>query len=368
MPAVLSSTLIDLWSFIFVWFMIAFTLAFNHLLTCLFLPWTVRESIRPASLIVLFAVLLLTFDLLARPTLPGRSIFFVVTAVTCCAAFLPGTGICWWRFSQFNKRFRLKFESDGYRKLQGELEGARRIHEAVLPPRRTTGPVRVDYCYEPAQQIGGDMVVVHPHDARDASATTLVALDVTGHGIAAALTLNRVMGEIERSFADDADASPLTLAQNLNRYVHATASKHSVFMTALAVRVPHDASEPIEFVNAGHPTGFVVRADGARTIEPLESSAMLLGCATGEDFICDAGDPVPLAPGDAVVLYTDGWSEAANPRGRQLGTAGVREMIERVARSGVPVERWCEAFISQIRAYRESEPQDDTLIVVAWRE
>jgi serine phosphatase RsbU (regulator of sigma subunit) len=355
----------DLWSFGIVWLMIVFGFFFNHLLICLFLPWTLRESIRPTVCLIAFGVLLLACDLVARPLLPGRPVFFGVTTAFIVTCFVPGALICWFRFSRFNKHFRLQFESQGYRKLQGDLEGARRIHEAALPPKRAAGPVRIDYCYEPAQQIGGDMVFVHPHDPRDAAATTLVALDVTGHGIAAALTLNRVMGEIERTMTERPDTSPAQLIDNLNRYMHFTASRHAVFMTALAVRIPHDSSGTVEFVNAGHPTGFVVRA-ATGEIESMSSNAMMLGCATGPDFECEPG-ALSLAPRDVAILYTDGWSEAATPAGVQLGTAGVRAMIERIAKSTLPVEQWCEALMAEIRAHREGEPQDDTLIVAAWR-
>ena len=90
---------------------------------------------------------------------------------------------------------------------------------------RDDGPVRLNYVYEPMRQIGGDLLFVHPPpDAmRDGSGTfSAVILDVTGHGIAAALTVNRLVGELERLFSENAAASPGDVLRGLNRYVTVT--------------------------------------------------------------------------------------------------------------------------------------------------
>src|SRR6185295_15808135 len=97
------------------------------------------------------------------------------------------------------------------------------------------------YVYEPMRQIGGDLLFVfppsHQHQDDGVGALSLVVLDVTGHGIAAALTVNRIVGELERLFIDDPDAPPGKALAVLNRYVFSTLSKHDHYVTAICLRV-----------------------------------------------------------------------------------------------------------------------------------
>src|SRR5262249_4586108 len=150
--------------------------------------------------------------------------YWSAAAVLPILAVAPGSAWCWWRDRRFRKNFRTTFESRSFRKLQHDLSDARRVHEALLPAARSHGPVRFHYIYEPMRQIGGDLLFVFPpshlHEAEGVQSLSLVVLDVTGHGIAAALTVNRIVGELERLFIDDPDAPPGKALAALNRYVY----------------------------------------------------------------------------------------------------------------------------------------------------
>ena len=186
----------------------------THFIACLFLPWRVREAVRPALLLLAGAALLIAFDV----TLQRTSIWSVPVGVLALPiSVLPGVGWCWWRYSRYRRTYRFVFEGRELRELRKELDGAKRIHESSLPPIYPAGPLRLSYVYEPMSQIGGDLIFVHPkppkkpyHFDRAARAAplprhTMVLLDVTGHGVAAALTVNRLVGELERIFAENHD-------------------------------------------------------------------------------------------------------------------------------------------------------------------
>jgi hypothetical protein len=339
------------------WVMLAFMLFLNHLFICIFIPWTVRESLLPSLLILVLAAAVIVADTLiaAVPGVLVASSFGLLGL-----SIIPGTFLNWLRFSRFNSRFKLSYESSRFQQITREMEGARQIHEAALPPPLRDGLILVEYAYEPMREIGGDMLFIHRPSPGVVHA---VIFDVTGHGVAAALTVNRLLGEIERTFAEHPNASPEQLIRNLNTYAYATLSRHAVFVTAIAVRI--DAADgQVEFVSAGHPTAFHLRID--RLTRKIESTAMLLG-AVGNDLFDVEVARFQILPGEALILYTDGASEAANDDGQMLRIAGVEQLCRDISRSNPSHAAWPAMILDRVRHYRSGPPQDDTLIVSLYR-
>jgi serine phosphatase RsbU (regulator of sigma subunit) len=343
------------------WGMMIFGLVFSHLVACLLLPWTLRQSIRAALPIILFVFVLVIGDVIMREIHPAWALLPIVALPL---GHVPGWFRCWWRYSKFSKAFRLRFESNQYRALRGELDGARQIHEEALPQPIRSGPVRIEYAYEPARAIGGDMLFLHREQPSDPNgAITLVLIDVTGHGIPAALALNRVLGELERRLGENPDATPTEIIIALNRYVHYTMSKNAMFVTALAARVDATGNR-IDYVSAGHPPAFMRRADGS--VVTFNGNAMLLGCCIDDDFVIDT-DRIDFNPGDALLAYTDGANEAADYNGKQLTTAGVRDLFLRISLKTDHREAWPAEMLEGVVHHRGDLPQDDTLFVCVFR-
>lgn len=334
-------------------------LLFTQLFICLFMPWSLRESLRPVPAIYATCVVIFVVDLIG-----GRIGWWgLIPLVLCALAFAPGSLWCWWRFSRFRTNFKLRYESRGFQKLQSELEGARRVHEAQLPAPRQHGRVRMNYVYEPMRQIGGDLLFAHSPDDRDDS-LSVVVLDVTGHGIAAALSVNRLIGELERIFAESPGASPGQVLCALNRYVHLTLARHDLYVTAICLRADAQSGR-IEWASGGHPTAFLRRADG--TVEGLESTATLLGVESPAEF-ADCQSSKPFEVGDAVIAYTDGAAEARNiASGFALGMSGVQRLLMEVAQGRQPATEWPGHMMRRVLDYRGSPPEDDTLVVSLYR-
>jgi serine phosphatase RsbU (regulator of sigma subunit) len=340
------------WS-ILMWFTIA----------CLFIPWTARECLRPAAVILVANALLVMGDVaftIDKPMPRAIALFHLVVSPL---SFLPGLLICWWRFSRFRKRFQLTFESTSYRRLQTELAGARRIHESTLPPPKlhASGPVRLAYVYEPMRQIGGDILYVHPPDQSAATRLSVVLIDVNGHGFGAALMANRVIGEVQRLFAENPDAAPHEILAALNRYVRLTLARDSVFATALCLRVDATAGT-LEYANGGHPPAFLRRAaDGSVT--RLDPDTYLLGVHDGDDYCADCVR-LAFAPGDALLAYTDGATEARDPAGQMLTIGGLTHLFTQL---NSPPDRWPAMLLNQVLTHRRAPAQDDTLLVSVYR-
>lgn len=344
----------------FLYVALLFSFTFNHLIVCLFIPWTIRESIRPAAIIAGAAIAVMAINVLF-----GVAIWWLLVGMMFLLpfAFVPGTLICWWRYSRFNKTFQMQFESGRYRALQQELNSARQVHDANLPTPRLDGPVRLTYVYEPMRQIGGDLLMIYPTDP-SLPPQFVILFDVTGHGVAAALSVNRIVGEIERLLAENPNETVEALARSLNRYVHLTLARHHLYVSALLFQIDL-TNGMLHCVNAGHPTAYHIAAS-SRAVREIESTSMLLGVVSDSDFDLETND-LPFQMGDAIVGYTDGASEAADPDQRMLGLAGVREAIGIAANQNDDPGHWPAAVGEYVVRHRRTPPQDDTIIFSLWR-
>ena len=333
-----------------------------HLIPCLLIPWSLREALRPAVVLFTINTVVVASDVL-------RGLYGAWPAAGMLAlnalVFTPGALICWVRYSRFRQIFTWQFESGKYRRLQGELASARRVHESCLPPLMHEGPIRLSYVYEPMRQIGGDLLFVHPPKGEGGGTDWLsaVVLDVTGHGIAAALTVNRLVGELERLFAENPATPPGEVLRGLNRYVTLTLARHQLYATALCVRVDAAGGE-IEWANGGHPPAYLRRGGGE--VQVLDPTAPMLGVLDPDDFD-PAPQKLPFSVGDVVLAYTDGASEACNGRGEQIGTAGVLKLFASASSDGKAPTEWPAMILREVSAHRGHDPEDDTLIVTIAR-
>lgn len=328
-----------------------------HMLACTLMPWTVKQCLRP--MVPLLLINALTVMLFAPWDISSR----ITVCVLSLLSLAPGVIICRLRHTRRLDRFKLSFLQDRYGQLRRELVDARRIHESLFPKPHGRGLIRFDYRYLPMRLIGGDYLYVKHAPQRGLAHPTMSAIliDVTGHGIAAALTVNRLYGEIERYFAEHPHAGPGDVLRNLNRYVHLTLANHSIYATALCLRID-TAENKIEYASGGHPPAFLRAVDG--TIEQLGSTSFVLGAAPADDF-----EPAPesrrFGPGDTLIAYTDGATEARNERGRMLGVTGLQRII--AGTPSVLTGAWSPAILAAVDSHRTGAPTDDTLIVEIYR-
>lgn len=338
------------------------TFLIAHFVACCIFPWTVRQAIIPIVAIAgLSSASLFVFE--GHGILPtiGFSLFILFA--------IPGVLITAIKHSQRVQRSTNKFLSQRYGMLRQELAYARQVHEALYPAPRTTGNLRYTYQYEPMRQIGGDYLYTRITDSEDGKNEKLsvVIIDVTGHGIPAALTVNRLHGEIDICFAENPDISPGELLEKLNRYVHLTLAKHSIYATAVCLRVDHDR-EVVEYASGGHPPAFIRGVDGS--LRDIDPTTFVLGACAGEDF--EAGQvEVEFMPGDSLIVYTDGAIEARSIDGKMLHIDGLRKLLSTPVMPGIEnggQGQWAERILNEVTAYRSGlPPEDDTLIIEIFR-
>lgn len=333
----------------------------THFIAALFLPWTPVQAMKSAGIVLLANVFvrLVLRNHFWEMTGSQWSQIGVGLLFTPIIA-VPGTMVCAMRHSSRTQKFKTQFFQNRYGDLRRELVDAKRIHESLFPEPVTNGSVTMSYTYEPARAIGGDFIFAHQAPGRDEHTRgdlSLVVIDVTGHGIPAALTVNRLHGELTRIYAENTHASPGEVMELINRYVHLTLAQHSIYATGLCVRI-NTESQTLEYSSAGHPPAFIRAVDG--TIEDLDSTAIVLGAAAAEDF--ESGQrTTKFFAGDALLAYTDGVTEARSVSGTMFQIEGLRSAI--IAAGSVKPGQWPAQIRKHVENFRYGIPEDDLLVV-----
>lgn len=200
--------------------------------------------------------------------------------------------------------------------LKGELEVAREIQLAMLPSGvLRTGDIEVYGATRPANTVGGDFYDVLP---RPDGRVILTLGDVAGKGSPAALLMALLLAVL-RTLVDE-DLDPPELMQRLNAQIcrHSPGSR---FITLFyAVYTP--STGRLVYVNAGQTPPLLRRKDGR--FERLEGTGIALGMFEGSTY---AAAETAIEPGDLLVLYSDGMTEAEDPDGRPFEESGLEQVI-----------------------------------------
>lgn len=218
---------------------------------------------------------------------------------------------------------------DAYDTLDRDLRQARRIQESLVPEReRRFGPHRVSLMLQPCGHVGGDLVgVVSPGLGR----IGLYGLDVSGHGITSAMVAARVAGYLNDQFPEQnlamtpraafyALRPPAEVAARLNRRL-VTDPGVEEYLTLCYATVDF-ARGDVEIVQAGHPPPLLIRADGG--LEFLGSGGLPLGLV---DTVAHDSLRLTLAPGDRLLIYSDGLTETETRDGGLLGEDGLIALV-----------------------------------------
>jgi sigma-B regulation protein RsbU (phosphoserine phosphatase) len=235
--------------------------------------------------------------------------------------------------------------------MRQELARARAIHESMFPAPLDDGFVRFEYTYTPMRELGGDYVHL---EVTPQGLVHLTLIDVTGHGLAAALTVNRLFGELERIRGESPLAGPGEVLALLNRYINLTMVKHNIFVTALCLTLD-PCQGKLYWANAGHPPGFLRGANGVVT--SLPATSVLLGALDGGEFSADQRS-IELSPGDVIVAFTDGAFEVRDRLGRSLGLNNLAQLLH----VQPPPRNWPQFIASIVHKHSAGRNDDDILI------
>ena len=239
-------------------------------------------------------------------------------------------------------------------RLEQELELARQVQQSMLP---RVFPLVPGYAfaarYRPARRVGGDFYDVI---LLDADCFGVVVGDVSDKGMPSALymalTRSLIVAEARR------ERSPASVLRNVHHLLLAL-GEANMFVTVFYGIIDGSARQ-LTYARAGHDRPLLLRNE---SLERLEGTGTVIGFPD-LDEIPLSEERLDLLPGDRLVLYTDGLTDALDENGRFFGLDRLLALLQ--SQAGLPPFELCQATFNRLAAYQgHAEPFDDmTMLVV----
>ncbi|MDZ7269017.1 MAG: PP2C family protein-serine/threonine phosphatase [candidate division KSB1 bacterium] len=241
-------------------------------------------------------------------------------------------------------------------RLQKELEIAHRVQLGLLPkqPPRVPGFDIAGLCV-PALEVGGDYFdFVELQEGK----LGIAVGDVSGKGIPAAIYMTLTKGILQSHAGEE--SSPKQVLSKVNNLMYRTIERNwyvSMFYAVLDSR-----RSVLRFARAGHNPAIIFRS-GESQARLLQTAGLGLGLDPGEVFTRTLVEgELQMSPGDTLVLYTDGFTEAMNRQQEEFGEERFLQLLQRHQYSSA--EALVHYILQEVRAFAGDHPQHDDMTLV----
>lgn len=254
-----------------------------------------------------------------------------------------------------------------YDLIESDLREARKLQQALLRERfRDFGPAQVSLLLRSSGHVGGDLV---GHFRASPTQVGLYSIDVSGHGVSSALMTARLAGHLNAASPEHNIALQHTAGQFYRvlppevvvARFNDLMSKviQSDLYCTIAFAVADLTTGVVELTQAGHPHPAVQRADGS--VEFHGRGGLPVGLIDGAAY---DRIRIELAPGDRLILASDGLTECPDPAGVLLAEEGLAELLRR--NRGVRGPALLEALNWNLARYHGGDTFPDDLSIVLW--
>ncbi|HKK01197.1 MAG TPA: GAF domain-containing SpoIIE family protein phosphatase, partial [Desulfuromonadales bacterium] len=242
------------------------------------------------------------------------------------------------------------------RQQEREMQIAKTIQLSLLPaaPPDIRGVELAGVCV-PARLVGGDYYDFIPHGDESLD---LVIADVSGHNVGAALIMAETRTFIKANAQGLGNAG--SIMHRLNEFFYQDLTKAELFITMFYLRYNTSNSE-LRYASAGHNQPLVWRG-APESCERLDAEGLILGIKTDVNF---EEKKTVLAPGDILLLYTDGIVEAENDNGMFFGMERLCALIQDY--HDQPVSEIISGILKQVRLFTGKEHFNDDVSLVVMR-
>jgi len=255
--------------------------------------------------------------------------------------------------AQIIENARLYEEEKQLRRYENELEMARNIQEGLIPKEvPKTEKLDISSFFNPADEVGGDYF-----DYLDLGNDKIgiVMADVSGHGAAAALVMTMMKG-IVHAITSGFESPEKALAE-LNSILNQIGPKEK-FVTMMFL-VFDLRSMKLEYSSAGHPP-LVFYNSKSKTCELVEFICPALGISSLSQY---KQKQMTLSPGDLILVYTDGVTEAFNEEQEMFEETRLLEAVQEVAKQ--TAAKTIEHVKKQLKEFIKDASQSDDVAMIA---
>lgn len=240
--------------------------------------------------------------------------------------------------------------------MKRDLEIAREIQRWLVPETPPAVPgLDIAFSSKPANTVGGDYYDAFPLDPEQPpgkeNPVMLVVADVAGKSVPAALLMATFHASL-RSVAS-AGTSLTDTVTRMNRYCFAHNMEGQRFTTAFFAEYD-PTNRTLTYVRAGHNEPFLLRASGQ--FERLDAGALPLGIDPNVPYLTTE---ITLAPGDLLLIYSDGLIEAVNLREEEFGEQRVIDVLKTSHRE--TAAQTMQRLLSSVQAFTGQRRQYDDL-------
>ena len=244
--------------------------------------------------------------------------------------------------------FRDKVELAQSQELDRDLSRASRYVQALLPRPLRDGPVRIEWYFEPSARVGGDGFGYH---ALDEHHLVLYLVDVSGHGVGAAMHVVTVLNTLrQQSLPDTNFANPAQVLSRLNAMFQM--DSHGGMFFTIWYGVLDQRNGTLRYACGGHHPAYV-RAPEGGALRELHARNLVIGAMPDVDFTI--GQAV-LARGEKLYLFSDGVFEIVTADDR---TWGLPDFLELLGRPHDPDVSEPEHLFRVVRGLARAGPLDD---------
>ncbi|HET7149996.1 MAG TPA: SpoIIE family protein phosphatase [Candidatus Acidoferrum sp.] len=239
-------------------------------------------------------------------------------------------------------------------RLEQEINIARDIQQALLPRNFPDAPnFAVTGVNFPCLSVGGDYFDVFPlSDGR----TAFVIADVSGKGLGAAILTTMLQGALSGMTLG---TDPARVFNHVNRFLcdHSEVGRYATVFFGLL-----DDDGHLEFINAGHPSPFLIRRGTAE--EAFTEGSYPVGLVPEAQYTAAC---LKLEPGDTLVLFTDGVTEAMDPDEQLFGVPRLKKVL--TGQLECPLEQLQKCVLEAVENFTRGARQADdlTLLIVRYR-
>ena len=259
-----------------------------------------------------------------------------------------------WEAASLLDHARLVERERQRQRLEQELSIARDIQQALLPGGfRDFRHLSAAGFNSPCLAVGGDYFDVF--QMADESTAFLIA-DVSGKGLGAALLTTMLQGALF-SMTNGGDSQ--RVFTSINRFLceHPEVDRYATMFFGTLT-----AAGRLDFLNAGHPSPLLLRR--GEVTQPFTEASFPLGLFPEADYLTAH---LELEPGDTLVLFSDGVTEAMDPNEQMFGVSRLREVL--AGQESAPIDRLQNAIFESVREFTcgASQADDITILLVRYR-